>query len=71
MKTMWAFTGHGPIIPEVAFLIQPAPINSARCIANPCFRSRISRFAKFGQTSFYVCTLFPISNRNELIFGHP
>ena len=65
MKTpnleQWAFTGHGPIIPEVAFLIPPAAIKANRCITNPCFRSRISCFARSDQSSFYVYILLRIS----------
>ena len=63
MKTMWAFTGHGPIIPEVAFLIPPSPIKELRCIASPCFRSRISCFSRSGQSSFYAYILLEISLR--------
>ena len=78
--SMWTFTGHGPIIPEVAFLTPPAPIKGNRCIANPCFRSRISCFARFGQSSFYVYILLEISLKwqrlmssvatSEIIFRH-
>lgn len=58
---LWAFTGHGPIIPEVAFLRPPCPIKKHRCIVNPCFRSWIPCFSESSQPSFCVYTLLRIS----------
>jgi hypothetical protein len=59
--SMWAFGGHDSIIPGVAFLTPSAAIKANRRLASPCFRSRISRFAKSGQTSFYAYILLEIS----------
>jgi hypothetical protein len=66
--SMWTFTGHGPIIPEVAFLIQPTPTKRSWLIANPRFRGWIPRFAGSSQPSFCVYTLLRISDPDELSF---
>ncbi len=68
---MWTFTGHEPIIPEVAFLILPAPIKGNRHLARPGFRLWTPRFAGSSQAGFCPCTLPPISDRGEPTFGHP
>ena len=55
--SMWAFAGHGPITPEVAFLIQAAPINRGCWIASPRFRGWIPCFAGSSQAGFCAYTL--------------
>ena len=58
---LWAFTGHGPIIPKVAFLMRVPPIKDKHPIANPCFHIWIPRSSESSQPSFCVCTSLRIS----------
>src|SRR3989344_3524361 len=67
--SIWTIGGDKPVILGVTFLSDTAPIKRARGFTRPIFRSCISCFSKYIQTSFCLCTQLRISKPDELVIG--